>query len=125
MVLAISKRFHGPRLRTLRTLLYVALGLCGLLPYSHSTLLYGFTFTRQSLSFDDTWMMTITILFGAYLYVSRIPEKWFPGYFDLWVCYSFILILDEFSSAFSHDGDCSCSFSVQGCRSIHSLLASL
>lgn len=83
--IVLTPRCHGPRFRVLRSLVFTLQGSFILLPYLHSSLLHGFEFTRQSLSFPWLVLMAITILSGTVVYNARIPEKWYPGRFDYWI----------------------------------------
>lgn len=40
---------------------------------------------RFAFGVDRILIMAGFYLGGAYLYVSRVPERWFPGKFDIWV----------------------------------------
>ena len=42
------------------------------------------------------WLISMAFLyiFGAFIYAMRIPERFYPGKFDIWVC-----LLGRFSKA--------------------------
>jgi adiponectin receptor len=75
----------GPRFRVYRTALFTALGGSGLFPMMHLVIKQGFMYTRYAASFDYVICMGLMYVLGGCLYASRIPERWFPGKFDLWL----------------------------------------
>lgn len=40
--------------------------------------------------------MGLLYILGALFYALRIPERWFPGKCDIWVCITFINIQTEY-----------------------------
>ena len=65
-----------------RTLLYVMITGSGLFPTCH--ILYGFPKGPISL---PLWGLALMFLFyglGLIFYLSKIPERWYPGHFDFW-----------------------------------------
>lgn len=74
----------------------MAFGLSGVIPAIHYVYMEGWfnDISRKSLG----WLILMGFLYilGAMFYALRIPERWFPGKFDLWVsllniCYGFVL----------------------------------
>lgn len=66
--------------------MFIALGLSGLIPGLHYILSVGpqKAFNVGALG----WLLLMAVLYivGACLYAARIPERLFPGRFDIWVC---------------------------------------
>lgn len=69
--------------RTLFTILFNFIP--GVVPAIHYVYMEGWfnDISRASLG----WLMLMGLLYilGAMFYALRIPERWFPGKFDLWV----------------------------------------
>ncbi|TPX66970.1 hypothetical protein SpCBS45565_g04143 [Spizellomyces sp. 'palustris'] len=84
LFMCLSSRFSTPEYRFIRTGNFSALGLSGVLPLLHSINLYGFNFVSGSLAFWNLVIMAALYLAGAGIYASRIPERWYPGRFDIW-----------------------------------------
>jgi len=63
----------------------MAFGLSGVIPAIHYVYMEGWfnDISRKSLG----WLILMGFLYilGAMFYALRIPERWFPGKFDLWV----------------------------------------
>ncbi|KAI8808778.1 hemolysin-III related-domain-containing protein [Cladochytrium replicatum] len=84
VITSVSSRFSTPEWRLLRTSMFLAMGLSGIIPLVHAGALYGFNFINHAMSMQ--WMIVMGILYvvGALIYASRVPERWWPGKFDLW-----------------------------------------
>ncbi len=64
MFLSISKRFGTPRHRVFRTVLFVLLGLSGLVPVLHGVALYGYQVAKETVSLDLILAMGAMYLLG-------------------------------------------------------------
>ncbi|KAJ3059354.1 hypothetical protein HK102_010040, partial [Quaeritorhiza haematococci] len=84
IAITVSPRFAKPEFRGLRTGLFTSMGLSGVLPLVHSVALYGVEYARYAMSFEYLVLMAFFYLLGAAIYISRVPERWFPGKFDIW-----------------------------------------
>jgi adiponectin receptor len=72
--------------RTFRACLYVAFGLFGLVPGLHTIWIVSGGHPAQSFVlyvFLRTAFMGFLYIFGAFLYVRRIPERWWVGHVDI------------------------------------------
>ncbi|KAI8846524.1 hemolysin-III related-domain-containing protein [Chytridium lagenaria] len=83
-LVTMSKRFSTPQYRYLRTLLFVVLGVSAVVPLGHMCLVFGVEWARRGMSLVCLVVMGIMYVVGAGIYASRIPERWFPGMFDIW-----------------------------------------
>ncbi|KAJ3124897.1 hypothetical protein HK101_006023 [Irineochytrium annulatum] len=124
LFITVSQKYGTPPYRVLRTSVFMALGLSGIIPLTHSVILHGLRFSQQAMSFN--WMVAMGSMYvvGALIYGYRVPEKWFPGMFDIWghshqifhvlvvtaaithyvgVCYSYV---------FWHENNHNCAISV-------------
>ena len=71
---------------TLFTGTFIALGLSGVIPAMHYVITDGF---YEAINFAALgWLVLMAILYisGAVIYAVRIPERIWPGKFDIWVC---------------------------------------
>lgn len=81
IVLLSPTRTRG-KYRFMRTLIFVAMGLFGVIPAIHATIMnWNVPQRNPTLGFEAA--MGFSYLVGAMFYVSRVPEKWKPGWFDL------------------------------------------
>jgi adiponectin receptor len=81
--ICISKRFSTPSFRWFRTSIFIALGCSGVIPTLHALIAFGWHYVIHSLSLP--WLLSMAIFYigGALIYGARIPERWWPGKFDL------------------------------------------
>ncbi|KJR86212.1 hemolysin-iii channel protein [Sporothrix schenckii 1099-18] len=101
--LAVSwlEHFRTPAWRPYRALLFVALGMSGVVPILHGLLLleadaagggggaadaWAARYARLNERMGLNWVLLQGALYvaGAFLYAARWPEKWRPGRFDIW-----------------------------------------
>ena len=64
---------------------FIALGLSGVIPAMHYVITDGF---YEAINFAALgWLVLMAILYitGAVIYAVRIPERIWPGKFDIWV----------------------------------------
>ncbi|KAI3781953.1 hypothetical protein L2E82_11981 [Cichorium intybus] len=81
IILLSPKRTRG-KYRFIRTSIFVAMGLFGVIPAIHATIVnWNVPQRNTTLGFEAA--MGFSYLIGAMFYVSRVPEKWKPGWFDL------------------------------------------
>ena len=75
--------------------MFIALGLSGLIPAVHYIVTVGSykAFNVGALG----WLILMAVLYivGAMTYAARIPERLFPGKFDIWVLNSFAKITSK------------------------------
>ncbi|KAK6595303.1 hemolysin-iii channel protein [Botrytis cinerea] len=76
--------FRTPFFRPYRTLMYAALGLSAVIFIVHSIVLYGVALQYKRLSLGWIAGMAGLNFLGALAYSLRIPEKYFPGRFDIY-----------------------------------------
>ena len=77
-------KFQTPKYRPLRFAVFVIFGLYGLIPFIHIVLRDGYTLSTEAYSLWGMLSMGVIYILGATLYVLRIPERFFPGKFDIW-----------------------------------------
>lgn len=84
VVVSMHRSFTSPRYRPLRAGLFMGLGLSGLIPCIHSIVIYGFWHSVNKGSLGWLSVMAMLYLTGATIYAVRVPERLFPGRFDIW-----------------------------------------
>lgn len=77
------ERFTRPRYRYCRAFAFVGLGISGILPLLHSMYLTGWSISIKKHSMGWLAFLACSYIGGATIYALRIPEKWWPGRFDL------------------------------------------
>ena len=103
VVVSLWDKFGTPRYRPYRALVFIVFGLSGIAPATHYAVENGLekSVTEASLG----WLLFMGFLYitGALFYAFRIPERFFPGKVDIWVCRSClknIIIADDTSFQF-------------------------
>ncbi|CDH57983.1 hemolysin-iii channel protein [Lichtheimia corymbifera JMRC:FSU:9682] len=80
----LLRHFRTPAYRWMRTGLFLALGLFGIVPTLHGICLYGIGTSLDTISLGYLVVMAVSYVSGALIYACRIPERWCPGKFDIW-----------------------------------------
>ncbi|KAI5306281.1 hypothetical protein KEM56_001585 [Ascosphaera pollenicola] len=80
---SVFDRFRSPEWRSFRAGMFVSMGLSAIFPVIHGLLMFGVA--QMKLQIGLYWLLLQGFLYilGAYLYAIRVPEKWYPGRFDL------------------------------------------
>lgn len=65
--------------------MFIALGLSGVIPAFHFVITDGFWEAVNHASLGWLVLMAFCYIFGAVIYAVRIPERIWPGKFDLMV----------------------------------------
>lgn len=82
IVTMLSPSMSSGKYRAFRALIFSSLGLFGIIPAVHAVIVnWGNPQRNAILAYELT--MAVSYLTGAVFYVSRIPERWKPGWFDL------------------------------------------
>ncbi|KAF4979600.1 hypothetical protein FZEAL_4229 [Fusarium zealandicum] len=78
------ERFRTPTWRPYRTMMFVALGVSGVVPIVHGCFIYGPQGLEDRMSISLVALHGAMYIFGAFLYVVHWPERSAPGSFDIW-----------------------------------------
>ena len=81
---SLWSKFSIPKYRPLRFAVFVIFGLYGVIPAMHILIREGFFVAYHGYSILGMVTMGSIYITGAALYVLRIPERFFPGKFDIW-----------------------------------------
>ncbi|KAI9117688.1 hypothetical protein K1719_011854 [Acacia pycnantha] len=82
IIALLSPALSAPHFRSLRTALFIALAFLGVVPASHAAALHWDN-PQLFVAFGYELAMALLYLTGAAFYISRIPERWKPGSFDI------------------------------------------
>lgn len=81
---SLTSDFHMPKRRTLRGSLFLCLGLSAAIPIFHLLLFKSSIRGFEGMPRLVFWYIGgISYVSGALMYIKRIPERFFPGLFDL------------------------------------------
>ncbi|CAG8561522.1 302_t:CDS:2 [Paraglomus occultum] len=84
IVVAVASHFRSPEFRWFRTGLFIAMGLSAIFPIAHALIIYGWRLCFDVISLNHMLLMGSLYISGALIYGARVPERWFPGKFDIW-----------------------------------------
>ncbi|KAL3095637.1 hypothetical protein niasHT_024463 [Heterodera trifolii] len=83
VVVSLWDKFNDKRYRPFRATIFSLMGLSGIIPTIHFVYTDGFRQLVAETSFYWLVVMALLYLFGALLYATRTPERFFPGKCDL------------------------------------------
>jgi channel protein (hemolysin III family) len=95
---AMHPFFRHLKYRTFKTLVFLGLGFSGILPLSH--LMYHL----QHIHFIFWYLVVMGVCYvgGAIVYLFHIPERYFPGKFDIWMASHQLWHLAIFFAVLTH-----------------------
>jgi len=64
--------------------MFVLMGLSAVFPVLHGIRLYGIQHMQDAASLNCVVLQGALYILGAAIYAARVPEKWYPGKFDIW-----------------------------------------
>lgn len=82
VITLLSPALSSGNYRSFRAFLFMAMGLFGLIPSIHACILKWDEPQRNATLVYEA-AMALSYLIGTMFYVTRIPERWKPGWFDL------------------------------------------
>ncbi|CAG8453139.1 2690_t:CDS:10 [Ambispora leptoticha] len=84
IIVAVAPTFRSPEFRWFRTGLFLSMGLSAVFPIGHAIALYGIHLCFDVISLKHMLIMGLFYVVGAIIYGCRVPERWYPGKFDIW-----------------------------------------
>ncbi|KAB5539506.1 hemolysin-III related-domain-containing protein [Coniochaeta sp. 2T2.1] len=84
MTVSWFDHFRTPEWRPYRALMFVGLGLSGVVPILHGLTMHGFHALNERMGLVWVMLEGAMYIFGAFLYAARFPERVSPGTFDIW-----------------------------------------
>ncbi|KAI6611016.1 hypothetical protein MCOR07_010552 [Pyricularia oryzae] len=82
-ILTLRPKFRQPGYRTMRFLMYAGLGASLFLPLAHGLSVLGWKRLDAAMGLESFLGLAAINFSGSAVYAMRIPERWFPGTFDL------------------------------------------
>lgn len=77
--------FDAPHNRLIRAMVFVLFGTVSGLPIFHAGWLHGFSNIEYMHHAQYMFLMAGFYLLGAFFFATRLPERWYPGRFDLFL----------------------------------------
>ncbi|XP_035677963.1 uncharacterized protein LOC118416809 isoform X5 [Branchiostoma floridae] len=84
IVISLWEKFSEPRFRAFRACMFLGLGCSGVVPVIHYLISDGFNMAITAGQVGWLGLMGLLYIVGAVMYATRVPERFFPGKFDLW-----------------------------------------
>ncbi|KAI9117567.1 hypothetical protein K1719_011733 [Acacia pycnantha] len=82
IITMLSPALSTSKYRGFRAILFCSMGLFGIIPAIHACIV-NWGNPRRNVTLAYECIMALSYLTGTMFYVSRIPERWKPGWFDL------------------------------------------
>ncbi|KAL7673414.1 hypothetical protein ACOME3_008273 [Neoechinorhynchus agilis] len=81
--ISVLDKFGEPECRNLRAAMFVAFGSSAVFPVIHLMIIHGPALSFKYASLGKLIIMGLLYISGAVLYALRVPERFFPGKFDI------------------------------------------
>lgn len=96
--IVILPAYRHQKYRVMKVVCFIALGCSGCIPLAH------FQHHLGSIHFIFYWLLVMgaCYLAGAALYVTQVPERWWPGHFDLFCSSHQLWHLSIFAAVLVH-----------------------
>jgi adiponectin receptor len=82
-IVTLWSEFDKPKYRTFRGIVFLAMGLTAIVPGLHYTIKYGWSSAMEQASLGWMILMGCFYISGTTLYMLQVPERFFPGKFDI------------------------------------------
>lgn len=102
IVVSMWDKFAEPKFRPVRAGTFMALGLSGVVPAFHYVITDGFHNAMNVAALGWLVLMGFLYIMGAVIYAVRIPERIWPGKFDIWFQSHQIFHMFVVAAAFVH-----------------------
>ena len=80
---SLNDKFRTRKYRAIRCIMFISLGCMSVVPAIHVITERGFDEALERYAFHWLLFMAFSYVFGAFIYSMRIPERFFPGKFDI------------------------------------------
>ena len=102
MTVILRRKFDTPEFRVVRFGVFALFGLYGVVPFFHIYMREGYTHASDGYAMWGIITMAATYIGGGSLYALRIPERFWPGKFDVWASSHQLFHLSTIIGAFVH-----------------------
>ncbi|XP_027069969.1 heptahelical transmembrane protein 1-like [Coffea arabica] len=82
IITLLTPAFSTGKYRAFRAILFMSMGFFGLIPAIHSVVV-NWNDPHRNVILCYEAVMALSYITGTMFYISRIPERWKPGFFDL------------------------------------------
>ncbi|KAL3535913.1 hypothetical protein ACH5RR_004374 [Cinchona calisaya] len=82
IITLLTPAFSTGKYRAFRAILFMSMGLFGLVPAIHAVVV-NWNDPHRNVILCYEAVMALAYIIGTMFYISRIPERWKPGFFDL------------------------------------------
>ncbi|XP_076954961.1 heptahelical transmembrane protein 1-like isoform X2 [Bidens hawaiensis] len=82
IITLLSSALYSGKFRSFKAFVFMGMGLFGLIPAVHAMMVNWHEPQRNGILVYET-LMAVSYLTGTMFYITRIPERWKPGWFDL------------------------------------------
>ncbi|KAL1986249.1 hypothetical protein VTN96DRAFT_6617 [Rasamsonia emersonii] len=79
----VMPQFRTPEWRPFRAVMFVSMGLSAVFPVAHGLMLYGVEQMMRQIGLGWLLLQGFLYILGAVIYAARVPERLWPGKFDL------------------------------------------
>ncbi|KAK5016827.1 hypothetical protein LTR16_003060 [Cryomyces antarcticus] len=83
-VVSVDSKFRTPAWRPFRAAMFVAMGLSAVVPVLHGARIYGVKQLDEMMGLSWLVLQGLLYILGAGLYAARVPERFYPGRFDIY-----------------------------------------
>ncbi|KUI68671.1 hypothetical protein VM1G_04295 [Cytospora mali] len=84
LIVSWFEHFRTPEWRPYRALMFVCLGVSGVVPVIHGLTIYGYQTLDERMGLSWVLLQGVLYILGAIIYAMRYPERSFPRTFDIW-----------------------------------------
>ena len=82
----VHPSYQSRQYRLFRLSTFILIGLSAIAPILHASILFPVEQLNKQSGFPYYYMELGTLLLGAMIYGARLPERIYPGKFDIWGC---------------------------------------
>ncbi|KAJ5642776.1 hemolysin-III related-domain-containing protein [Penicillium lividum] len=83
--ISATPQFRHPTWRPFRARMFISLGLSALFPVVHGVMKFGARQMNKQIGLFWVVLQGSLYIVGACIYAMRIPERLYPGQFDIWI----------------------------------------
>lgn len=84
MIVSLWEKFDKPKYRTFRAAVFLTMGLSAVVPAVHFSIRFGWSIALEKASLGWMILMGCLYVMGTLMYMFQVPERFFPGKFDIW-----------------------------------------
>jgi adiponectin receptor len=82
-IVSMHPSFPTPGWRKLRATVFVGMGVFSFFPIMHGVYIYGFWGVEERMGLRWSLLQGVLYVVGTAIFALCVPERWYPGRFDL------------------------------------------